>query len=126
MKTLVCFHAGGGAFAVPVESTTAVREAAGIVVLPGSHGDVVGILPGEPPLTVLSTLGAGKDHVLVLAVDGVSFGLLVEEVVDVRSVADADIGPRPPGQDRSYITGVLRDPHELILIADPRALADEL
>lgn len=123
---MVCFDAGGGSFAVPVESTTEVRTAAGIVALPGSGPGVVGILPGEPPITVLSTLGAGRDHVLVLAVREVSFGLLVEQVLSVLGIAEADIGPPPHGQHETYIVGTMCLHDKLVLIADPSALADRL
>lgn len=126
MKTMVCFQAGGGAFAVPVTATTGVRPPHGITNLPGSRDDVVGILPGDPPLTVLSTLGVGRDHILVLRVDDISFGLLVQRVIGVRNVEEADIGPPPAGQSEDYVAGTLRDANQLILVADPQALLGRL
>jgi chemotaxis signal transduction protein len=126
MKTLVWFRTGRGAFAVPIDSAIAVRTAAGIIDLPGSRDDVVGILPGDPPITVLSTLGAGSDHVLVLAVGAQPFGLLVDQVLGILDVDEADIGPAPQGQDADYIAGTLRNLDELILIADPGVLAGRL
>ncbi|MEO5899962.1 MAG: chemotaxis protein CheW [Ilumatobacteraceae bacterium] len=126
MKTLVRFRTGSGTFAVPVEATTAVRAAAGLVTLPGCRDDVVGLLPGEPPITVLSTLGCGRDHILVIAVDDVVFGLLVEEVLGVQAVEEATIGARPEGQDEEYITGTISGPDGLTLIVDPVVLAGRL
>lgn len=126
MKTLVCFRAGDGDFAVPVESTTGVRTPEGITSLPGSRDDVVGVLPGEPPITILSTLGEGRDHVLVLSVDGMCFGLLVQQVLGVLSVSDDDIGPAPAGQREDYVAGTVRNVDNLILVADPRALRGRL
>ncbi len=126
MTTMVWFHTGRGSFAVPVDSTTGVRTAAGIIDLPGSRDDVVGILPGDPPITVLSTLGTGRDHVLVLAVRERPFGLLVEQVMGVLDIDEADIGPAPQGQEADYIAGTLRSLDELILIADPGVLAGRL
>jgi chemotaxis signal transduction protein len=126
VKTMVRFRAGSGTFAVPVEAITAVRTAEGLVTLPGCRDDVVGILPGDPPITVLSTLGCGRDQVLVLAVDGVVFGLSVEEVLGVRAVDEADIAAPPQGQDHRYIVGTISDNGALILVADPNALAGRL
>jgi len=123
---MVRFRTGSGTFAVPVEAATAVRAAEGLVTLPGCRDDVVGLLPGEPPITVLSTLGTGRDHVLVLAVDDVVFGLFVEEVLGVRAVDETAIGAPPEGQDEDYITGTISGPGELTLIADPVVLAGRL
>lgn len=126
MRTMVCFRAGDGSFAIPVESTTGVRTSAGMTSLPGSNAEVVGVLPGDPPLTVLSTLGAGRDHVLVLCVDGVSFGLLVQEVIGVLGIDDTHMGPAPLGQHQGLVAGTLRRSDELVLLADARALSSRL
>lgn len=123
---MVCFRAGDGHFAVPVESTIGVRTSEGIASLPGSHRDVVGVMVGQPPLTVLSTLGEGRDHVLVLSVDGVHFGLLVHNVLGVLCVREEDVGPPPEGQRKDYVTGSLTIADNLVLVADPRTLRGRL
>jgi chemotaxis signal transduction protein len=126
MRTMVCFRTDQGRFALPVESTVAVRKADGLVDLPGSHPDIVGILPGDPPLSVLSSLGTGGDHVLVLLCADGRFGLQVGEVLGVRRFEDDQIGPPPRGQAGGLITGVLYEQGELVLVADPRAIAAQL
>ncbi len=126
MKCIVNFDAGERSFALPVESTTGVRAGKGIVQLPGSRADILGILPGEPPITVLPTLGAGHDHILLLTVKNLSFGLLVDAATGVIGVKERDIGPPPKGQDLGSIAGTLGDVDNLVVIVDPRVLASRL
>jgi chemotaxis signal transduction protein len=126
MKTMVSFHAGGGAYAIPVESTTSVRAAKDLVTVAGCDSDVVGVLAGEPPITVVSFLGSGQDLIVVLTVDDRSFGLLVQDVVGVVRVEDADIGPPPSGLNLAHITGTVRNTAELVLIVDARVLVGRL
>ena len=95
---MVCFRTGEGRFALPVESTLSVRTIEGLVDLPSPRADIVGLLPGDPPLSVLASLGSGGDHVLVVISDDVRFGLHVLEVLGVRRFEDDKIGPPPKGQ----------------------------
>jgi chemotaxis signal transduction protein len=126
MSTLVCFRTGDGNFALPVEVTVAVRTATGLVPLPGSRPDVAGVLPGDPPLTVLTTFGRGSDRVLVIRSGQDEYGLLVEEVTGLREVTPDEIGPAPVGQDHGLVTGVVQRDGGLVLLADPVALAGRL
>ena len=125
MTTMVCFTSGGFSYCVPVEATRAVRTAAGIVALPGAGPDVVGMIPGEPPLTVVSVLG-GSNQILVLEIGATTFGLLVDEVRGLRRVGAADIRPAPAGQHRAFISGTIDMDGELMLVADPLALSAQL
>jgi chemotaxis signal transduction protein len=125
-KTMVRFRSGGATYVVPVESTLGVRAADGIVPLPEPRPDVVGVLPGHPPLTVLAGLGAGRAHVLVLTTESGQYGLFVDEVFGLSRVDEARIGPAPAGQDRSLVSGMVEDAGELVLVADPVALAARL
>jgi chemotaxis signal transduction protein len=123
---MVCFRTSQGQFALPVESTLAVRTMDGLVDLPAPRADIVGLLPGDPPLSVLSTLGAGGDHVLVVISDDVRYGLNVLEVLGVRRFEDDEVGPPPKGQQGGLIAGTLHGSDELVLVADARALAGRL
>src|SRR5688572_18760009 len=98
MKTMVCFSTARGKFALPVESTLSVRKLDGLVVLPSPRDDILGVLPGDPPLSVLATLGAGGDHVLIVVAENVRYALSVLQVKGVRKFGDDDIGPPPDGQ----------------------------
>jgi chemotaxis signal transduction protein len=123
MKTMVCFRTSQGRFALPVESTLAVRKMDGLVDLPARRPDIIGVLPGDPPLSVLSALGAGGDHVLVVIAGGVRYALNVLEVLGVSRFDDDEVGPPPTGQQGGLIVGTLHGSDELMLVADAEALA---
>jgi chemotaxis signal transduction protein len=126
MTTVVHFRTGGGRYCVPVEAARAVRLLTGLVPLPSPRAGVVGILPAEPPITVLSLLGGGSGHVLILAANGQTFGLLVEEVTGLSRIDAATIALAPEGQDQTLISGVISGDDGLVLVADPGALAERL
>lgn len=126
----MCFQAAGTGYCLPVEATRAVRPARGMVVLPAARADVVGLIPGDPPLTVVSSLGGGGDagggQILVVQTGGRTFGLLVDTVSGLRRVDDADIRVAPQGQDRGLICGTVEAGGRMILVADAAALAERL
>jgi chemotaxis signal transduction protein len=126
MRTLVHFLTGGGRYCIPVEATVGVRSAAGLVPLPVARPGVIGVLPADPPLTVLSVLGSGRDRVLVLTAVGSTFGLLVEEVTGLSSIDEAEIGKPPEGQHEALICGVVGGEQGVEFLADPAALAKRL
>lgn len=124
--TMVCFTAAGGTYCLPVDATRAVRRSDGLIALPGAGRDVAGLLPGDPPLTVLAAFGGGGDHVLVLESGSQVFGLRVDTVTGLRRVADADIRPAPAGQTRPLISGTVDTAGELLMVTDAPALAARL
>jgi chemotaxis signal transduction protein len=126
MTTMVCFVSAGTDYCLPVEAARAVREARGMITLPAGRPDVTGIIPGDPPLSVISVLGAGGNHILVIETDGKRFGLLVDTVSGLRRVEQADIRPAPDGQARPLVSGTIDAGDGLILVADPVALAERL
>lgn len=126
IKTMVRFHTSTGVFAVPVESTRAVRHATGLVPLPDQRADIAGVLPGQPPMTVLAVLGAGGEYVLVLTSGAMEYGLQVLEVLGVERVDSARLGPAPRGQEGALVTGTLYGSGDLVLIVDPDEMAARL
>jgi chemotaxis signal transduction protein len=126
MTTMVCFRALGAAYCIQVDSTRAVLRSAGMIALPAPHPDVAGIIPGDPPLTVISPLGTGGGHILVVETGRQTFGLQVDAVTGLRTVDDADIHPAPDGQDRELICGMIDAWGPLVLVADADALAARL
>ena len=94
--------------------------------LPAPRPDVIGMLPGDPPLSVLAALGGGGDQVLVLVSHGVRYGLQVLEVFGVRRFEDDDVGPAPKGQQSELISGTVGGRTDLTLVVDPTALAARL
>jgi chemotaxis signal transduction protein len=127
--TMVCFRTREAAYCMPVEATRAVRETTGMIALPDARRDVAGLMPGQPPLTVISALGATGSHVLVVQTAGAHarrFGLLVDRVVGLRRVDEDDIRGTPHGQARPFVCGTVESEGELMLVADPDALAGQL
>lgn len=122
----MCFRAAGTGYCLPVEATRAVRPSGGMVVLPAARADVVGLIPGDPPLTVISPLGAGGGQILVVQAGDTTFGLLVDAVSGLRRVADADIRLAPHGQDRALVCGTFDAEGGMVLVADAAALAERL
>jgi purine-binding chemotaxis protein CheW len=126
MTTLVCFRTGDGEYAVPVECVREVRSGDALSPLPGAQTGVAGLLSYEgKTLTVLTALGAGENHVLLLEHGDHTFGLLVEEVTRVMNV-DGEVGPPPRGQDQDYISGVVSTDDGLLLLVDIDALDERL
>ena len=123
---MVSFRTSQGRFALPVESTLAVRTMDGLVDLPAPRPDVVGVLPGDPPLSVLSPFGTGGDLVLVVVSGGVRYGLNVIEVLGVSRFDDDQVGPPPTGQAGGLIAATLHGSGEIVLVADADALAARL
>jgi chemotaxis signal transduction protein len=126
MLTMVCFQAAGSTYCVPLQATRSVRTTDDLVVLPDPAADVVGVLPGDPPLTVISPLRSEGKHILVMEADNKSFGLLVDVVTGLERFDDADVRPAPDGQDRTLVSGTLETDGRFVLVADPSALAGRL
>ena len=124
MTAMVCFRAGGNTYAITVWATLGVQSASRVVRMPSQADDVVGLIPGDPALSVVSPLAATGHQVLVVAVGEYSYGLLVDEVTEVCDIDEASIGPAPTGQDRQLVIGTVQRGQELVMIADPTALAD--
>ena len=128
MTKMVCFSAGGVSYAIPVDATLAVRTVEGMVTMPEPRPDVIGILPGDPPLSVIAPLGTHADanHILVVTTPEQDYGLLVDAVTDISAFDDHAIRPAPAGQDVGLIAGVAERDGTIVLIADPEALAARL
>jgi chemotaxis signal transduction protein len=123
VTTIVRFRTASGDYALPVEAVDEVRFAADLTPLPTPQPGVAGVMPrGDDVLTVLSILGSEGRHVIVVAHEGMTFGLLVDEVTGVHRVDDALIGPPPHGQDGESVTGVVVDASGIVLLLDVEAL----
>jgi chemotaxis signal transduction protein len=123
MRTMVEFQVAGAAYCLPVEATRAVRSSVGMVTMPASRPHVAGLLPGDPPLTVMAPLGRDGHHIIVMEVADQRFGLLVEAVTGLRRVDEKDIGEAPDGQESELISGTVSIGGQLVLLADPTVMA---
>ena len=126
MTTMVCFTAARAEYCLPVQAARSVRTADEMISLPDPNPDVAGMLPGDPPLTVISPLHGDCGHILVIEAGDKTFGLLVDAVTGLRRINDAELGPAPKGQGRQLVCGTLYNNGRMILVADPSALAGQL
>lgn len=127
MRTIVRFRTPRGAFALPVEHVAEVRPAAELTMLPAPQAGVAGVLRrGEGVLSVLSVLGEPGGHVIVVDVDGDTFGLLVEEVTGIHRIDDDAVGPPPGGQEGAGLLGAIVEDDGVVLVVDPEALREGL
>jgi purine-binding chemotaxis protein CheW len=127
VRTIVRFRTSRGEFALPVEQVKEVRRAGELALLPAAQADVAGVITrGDDVLPVLSVLGTDGDHVIVVEVEGVRFGLLVDEVTGVRRVEDSDVGPPPRGQEGAGVSASIVEGAGVVLVLDPLALRRRL
>jgi chemotaxis signal transduction protein len=122
MRTMVEFQAGGVSYCLPVEATRAVRSTVGMVALPAPGTNVAGLLPGDPPLTVITPFGSEGQHVIVLQVKDQVCGLLVDSVTGLRRVDENDIRPAPRGQETELVSGSIVIDGQMVLLADAGAV----
>jgi chemotaxis signal transduction protein len=127
MTTVVCFDSADTSYCLAVDATRAVRPALGIVALPAPSPDVAGVLPGNPPLTVIAPLAYHSGgYVVVVQTGDKTFGLLVDNVTGLRRIDDSSIRVAPDGQERPLISGTISTNGKVMLVTDPAALASRL
>jgi chemotaxis signal transduction protein len=126
MKTMVTFCAAGATYCLPVEATRAVRSSVGMVALPAPNTNVAGLLPGDPPLTVVSPFGSDGGHILVLQEGDTTYGLLVDTVTGLENIDESDIRPAPQGQQQALVSGSITINGQLVLLTDAIAAGEGL
>lgn len=129
METMVRFESDGTAYCLPLQVTRSVRTAEGLTPLPEPAAEVAGLIPDDPPLPVISPLGATGTtgaQIVVVEVGDRTFGLLVDQVTGLCRVDPAEIRPAPHGQERPLVCGTVHADGRLILVADALALGARL
>jgi chemotaxis signal transduction protein len=124
MTTVLVFRAGVLRYAVDVDAVRGVRRSTGLEAIP-SLPDIAGVLPGDPPLTVLSPFGDAHGPVVVCEAGGSTFGVLADEVhglVDLPAEAVTPVGRDAPG----LIGGVAQDADGVVLVANLGSLPHHL
>jgi chemotaxis signal transduction protein len=121
VRTFVRFRTDAAFCLIPVEAVLEVCEAEGVTSLPAARPGVMGLIRrGGRSLSVLSPFGVGK-FVVVVATAGAAFGIVVQEVLGVVHVADADVEPAPAGQADPLVVGVVgRDGSQDLLVSPER------
>ena len=126
MNTMVCFRTPGATYCLPLDVAVSVRTSEDLVPLPDPAPEVVGIIPGSPPLTVISPFGSTGDHIIVVEADEKRFGILVDEVTGLRTLDTTDMHTAPAGQAHALVAGTVDSEGALVFVADPLALAGRL
>jgi chemotaxis signal transduction protein len=122
MPTLVRFRTESGEFAIPVEFSREVCVA-DVAPAPETRHGMAGMMRwGSDIIPVLTSLGAGSRHVLVLDAGEGPFGLLVSEVTEVVSVSEGRLMPPPRGHDGSAVVSVINLGPEIIMVVDAKRL----
>ena len=125
MRTVVCFRAGSGDYAVAVEQVREVRAGDILMPLPSPRAGIVGLLSvGHNALAVVDTLGSEGGQVLLLDRAEGAFGLRVEEVTGVERIGE--LGPPPPGQDGELIEGVITADDRVTLLVSVDKLGERI
>ena len=120
---MVEFRVGGTDYCLPVDEARAVRSSEGMIALPAPRPHVAGLLAGDPPLTVVAPFGSDGRWVIVVEVEDVVYGLLVDTVAGLRRVDETDLRDAPLGQHREILSGSVTVDGHLLLVTDPVAMA---
>ncbi len=123
MKTMVQFEVSGSAYCLPVESTRAVRSSVGMVALPAPRPNVAGLLPGDPPLTVMQPLGPGGHQIIVMQVGRCAVRPPGRGGDGIARIDETTIREAPRGQDQELVSGSIDIDGRLVLLTDPLAVA---
>jgi len=122
MTAMVRFRAAGTTYALPVTMVLSVRPAEGVTPLPSPIDGVVGIMPGDPAVSIIAPLGGDGRHIVMVHTARCDYGLLVDEVIDVVHVDESTVQPAPRGQDRTLVVGLAELDGTVVMILDAHEL----
>lgn len=126
MAAFVLFKAAGQTLALPAASVVQVLRMAAPAPAPGAPPHVRGVLNVRgtlfPVVDVRVRLGAAprpprpEDRLLLVADGARRAALEVDEVLDVRELADEAISPPPDGASSPLVAGALRLEDGVVLV----------
>jgi purine-binding chemotaxis protein CheW len=128
------FGVGGEHFAVSLGSVREIVRACAITPIPSASAHVKGMIALRdevlPVVDLASRLGMARDpevegQIVILDLQGIVVGLLVDEASQVSSLGDAEFdagaAPQDPGR-KGLVAGVLRTGERLLMLLDPEAV----
>ncbi len=128
---LVTFRLGDDLFAAPIEAVERVlryQVPRAVPNLPGwiggviEYGDrIVPVIDLRRRFELPAAANSAQMRLLVLAAGGEWAAVLVDAVLDVRTVQAADLVPPPPlfrGLAAEYLRGVMRRDDQLVIVLD--------
>jgi purine-binding chemotaxis protein CheW len=129
---VLSFAIGPGAYAVETRFVREVLRGAAIAFVPDApevlaglsicRGDLLPVVDLRPLLGLPGAAGAGGASIVVMGAEGASpLGFPVDELLDVRAIAGAELGPPPSAS----LAGLVRGATAAVLLLDgERLLAD--
>ncbi|HKV76294.1 MAG TPA: chemotaxis protein CheW [Gemmatimonadales bacterium] len=134
---LVIFQVADLCCALPVETIREIIPAQPATRIPGAPDVIDGLINVRGSLLTVARGAAvlqripvslGNASVLVLALEGRSVGLEVDEVLDLVEVDSASLNPaeRMPGVDPALVRAVGRHADRVFILLDPGALVAPL
>jgi len=139
MAHLVCFRIGKETFGVDILAVREIVKAQEITSVPGTNQCVLGIinLRGKiiSVMDLAGRLGLGAasvdraSRILVVDLDGLTVGFLVDAATEVLKLADASIDPAPEDIKNTirsdYLEGVGKLDERLVIILNLRHLLSD-
>ena len=133
---LVVFQLGDEEFGFPVATVKEINRLLPITRIPRSPHFLEGVINLRGQITAVMDLRKrfhmpdrprdDDTRIIVLQVDELLVGLIVDKVHEVRRIPEASIAPPPPvilaEMDRHYLTGVGKLDDRLIIILDAQGL----
>jgi chemotaxis signal transduction protein len=120
---MVEFSVSGTDYCLPVDAARAVRSNVGMIALPAPRPHVAGLLAGDPPLTVVAPFGSDGERVIVVEVQDLVYGVLVDSVAGLRRIDETAVRAAPRGQHREIVCGSVTIDGHLLLVTDPVAMS---
>ncbi len=135
---LIVFHVGEEAFGIPIEEVREIIQIGQVTPIPDSPDFVKGIINvrGDiiPTIDLGTTFylpkkeGVLPRHIVITRKEPNIFGLMVDEVSEVLRIPKKEIKPPPKlltTIHEEYVTGVVTNKDQLIIILDLDAVLSE-
>ncbi|CAM2951982.1 chemotaxis signal transduction protein (cheW domain) [Legionella steigerwaltii] len=126
---LIVFRSGNEEFCIPISEAQEIIKVVPITPIPDSpyfilglinvRGDIVAIIDIKTLFFLPSTNNDNPKHIIITKQKSGVFGLMVDEVVEVLRVNEADINQNPSSIiniHEKYVSGVVIDENRLIIL----------
>ncbi len=132
---LVTFRLGNEEFGIDIKKVQEINKMIGITKIPNAPSHVEGVvnLRGKiiPIVSLRTKLGFGQaewdksTRIMVVEVEGLTLGFIVDSVSEVLRIHDVKVEPAPSitgGNDSAYIEGVINLADRILILLDLKAL----
>ena len=132
---LVTFRLGNEEFGIDIKKVQEINRMIDITKIPNAPSHVEGVvnLRGRiiPVVSLRTKLGFGltewdkSTRIMVVEIDGMTLGFIVDSVSEVLRIQDAKMEPPPSitgSSDAAYIEGVINLPDRILILLDLKVL----